>query len=226
MTTQLSILIITYKRTELALGTIRHLKKNMIFDGDLHWHIADDGSPNGHVDALVQELRDQKNVTISNSNRGGVGHSMNVGMGYCLEHSNYILWLEDDWFLTRRFDVEEYLHLFREYEDIGMIRLAYVSPGLAADLIHTSNNRLWWKLRKGPQYTFVGHASLRTKKFCNVYGKYKVGLPPGATELYMCGTFNGTTGPTVAIPAEDGIYGIFAHNDGGDSLKNVWPEEK
>lgn len=221
---RLSILITTYKRTNLALDVIHHLKQNLVFHGDLHWHIADDGSPNGHVDSILNELTCFQNVTASNSHRKGVGYSTNLGLSYCLERSEYVLILEDDWRLVEPFIVEDYLQLFREYDDIGMIRLAYISPGLEGDLIHTTNQKLWWKLRKGPQYTFVGHAALRTKKFINAYGKYPVGLPPGQTELYMCGTFNNTKGPTVALPAWHSIYGIF-HHIGGESLKDVEPEK-
>lgn len=225
MNNKLSILITTYKRTELALITIRALKKYLIYDERyLHWHLADDGSLSEHMKILLNELKGY-NVSISNAQRRGVGYSNNLGIAYCLENgSEYILHLEDDWELKETFNVNEYIQVFKEYEDVGMIRLAYISPGLEADLIPTTNHRLWWKLRKGPQYTFVGHAALKTKKFMITYGKYPINLPPGQTELYMCGTFNNTHGPTVVVPAWHSIYGIF-HHIGGESLKDIEPDK-
>ena len=102
-----------------------------------------------------------------------------------------------------------------------MVRLGYISPGVRGELV-AGAGRLWWKLEKGPTYTFTGHASLRHRRFCAAYGDYHEGISPGEEELYMCGTFNNRPGPTVVIPAFTGEWGPFGHI-GAESLNNVRP---
>lgn len=217
---KISVLLITYKRTEIALKTIRALKEHLIYPRELiHWHIADDGSSKEHIQSLVNEIEDY--CSFSDAKRKGVGHSMNLGMAACLEYSNYILWLEDDWQLTKPYNIDLHIKMLQEWPTVGMIRLGYISPGIKGELISAAN-QLWWLLDKGPQYTFTGHAALRTREFCNAYGQYPTDRTPGQTELYMCGTFNGKKGPAIVVPADMGTYGLFGHI-GNESYKDVAP---
>ncbi len=211
-------LLITYKRTELALRTVRAVKTNLDYPR-LSWHVADDGSDSAHVRAILAECGE--GTTFSNADRRGVGRSMNLGMAAALKRADYILWLEDDWELQKPFDLRPCVELLQERGDVGMVRLGYLSPGIWGELIGAG--RLWWKLSKGPTYTFTGHASLRHRRFCDAYGAYQEGLAPGETELWYCGTFNNRPGPSVAVPAWTGEWGAFAHI-GTESLKNLRPE--
>lgn len=214
------VLIITYERTELALRTIRAIKEKLIYP-NLGWHIADDGSSQEHLDALFEAIGER--VPTTSAERKGVGKSMNLGMKECLARGSYILWLEDDWELMRELHLYPLVQLLGQRQDVGMVRLGYISPGLSGDLISHAG-QLWWKLNKTSyQYTFSGHASLRHAKFCRDYGDYKEGLTPGQTELWMCDHFNATEGPTVAIPVEGGAWGYFGHI-GGKSLNDTKPE--
>ena len=212
-------LLVTYKRTELALRTIRGVQQNIDYPS-LDWVIADDGSPAGHVEALVAAIGHE--VSVFNAARKGVGVSMNEGARLCLEKADYILWLEDDWEITKPFDLRPCVQFLGLREDVGMVRLGYISPGISATLIAAAG-QLWWKLEKGETYTFTGHAALRHRRFIDAYLPYQEGISPGETELYMCGKFNNTVGPTVAVPAWTGIWGVFGHI-GGESLNNVRPE--
>lgn len=213
-----SILIITYKRTAIALRTISGLQQHLQYSGPLHWHIADDGSNVEHIEALHNAIG---NCTLTNSKRQGVGVSMNLGMTECFNHSDFILWLEDDWYLEQPFNLDEHVKLLTNNVDLGMVQLGYISPGIKGELI-SAEGLLWWRLAKGPQYTFTGHAALRHRRFFEAYGFYKPGLAPGYTELYMCGTFNGKQGPDIVVPAWTGIWGVFSHI-GSESLKDVQP---
>ena len=218
---KVAILVITYKRTALAARTIQGVLDHLVYPHEkLRWHIADDGSPEAHIVAL-KSLIDSYPITISNTNRRGVGASMNVGSIECLKKADYILWLEDDWELTHSFDLRPCVELLSTYEQIGMVRLGYISPGIVGTLV-SGNGHLWWRLDKGPTYTFTGHASLRHRRFLEAYMPYREDLTPGETELHMCGTFNNKPGPGVVYPAYVGEYGPFAHI-GGDSLKDVRP---
>lgn len=219
----LSVLIVTYERTEVAVRTIQALKHKLDIDPALlFFHIADDGSSGSHIKTLLDEIHTfcPNKVGLTISHRAGVGVNMNMGQQACFAITDNILWLEDDWELTQHIDPQLFIDTLKNPE-IGMIRLGYLSPGITGELVSYSN-RLWWKLDKGPTYTFTGHASFRNKRFFEAYGKYQHGLTPGETELYMCGVFNNTPGPDILIPAWTGEWGLFAHI-GTNSLKDVKP---
>lgn len=213
-------LLITYKRTELAVRTVQGIENNLRWP-NFSWHIADDGSSPEHRQAIEQAIGSRHYTTWSNAERGGVGRSMNFGQRESFKRADFVLWLEDDWELCQPLDLRPCVELLRDDVSLGMVRLGYISPGIKGGLI-SGAGRLWWKLDKGPTYTFTGHASLRHKRFYQVYGDYPEGLAPGATELHYCGRFNGTEGPAVVVPAWTGEWGVFGHI-GGDSLKDVEP---
>jgi hypothetical protein len=216
----IAILLITYKRTELAQRTIRGVKQFLDYPKDkLVWHVADDGSSAQHVDTVLHTI--SVGAGYTNAERRGVGHSMNMGMDACLLRADYILWLEDDWELTAPFDLRPCVQLLTEREDVGMVRLGYISPGIRGELIGGAG-RLWWRLDKGPTYTFTGHASLRHRRFCEAYGHYQEGLAAGETEIAMCTTVNNRIGPAVVVPAFTGEWGPFGHI-GMESLKDLRP---
>jgi hypothetical protein len=222
----LGVLLITYMRTEYAIRTIRGLQKLAYPAEDLYFHIADDGSGFQHVKVLLDAIHEfcPNKVTISDAKRSGVGKSMNLGQQALFSKLDLVLWLEDDWELVHEYDIKPAIELLKTDSDIGMIRLGYISPGIKGELIKGAD-RLWWKLEKSLTYTytFSGHASLRHKRFYEAYGKYSTVLAPGATELNMCGVFNSTKGPTVAIPVDGGAWGHFAHI-GTESFKDVIPQ--
>ncbi len=209
----LSVLIITYERTEIAIRTIQALKRNLQCDpSKLYFHLADDGSQKQHIRALIDEIHTfcPNRVSVTVAQRRGVGVSMNLGQQACFNKTENILWLEDDWELQYPLDPNLYMEVLNNNKDIGMIRLGYISPGIKGELT-SYNGRLWWKLAKGPTYTFTGHAAFRHQRFFKAYGKYQHNLTPGETELYMCGTFNNTKGPDILLPAWTGEWGAFAH---------------
>ncbi len=212
-------MLVTYKRTEVAVRTVRGVMEHLQYPR-LEWHVADDGSDPAHLQAIAEAIGDTP-VSWSNAARGGVGRSMNLGMAECLRRADYILWLEDDWELQAPFDLRPCVQALATEPSIGMVRLGYISPGIRGCLVGIAG-RLYWMLDKGPTYTFTGHASLRHRRFCEAYGPYREGLAPGATELYMCGTFNNRQGPAVVVPAWTGEWGPFGHI-GAESLKDVVP---
>lgn len=127
---KVAILIITYKRTALAVRTIQGVLDHLVYPHErLHWHIADDGSSPAHISAL-RSLVDSYSYTTTNTNRRGVGASMNEGSIECLKHADYILWLEDDWELTQNYDLRPCVELLSTNDHIGMVRLGYISPGI------------------------------------------------------------------------------------------------
>lgn len=192
--------IITYERRALAIQTIRSVKERILYP-HLEFHISDDGSRTGHVDALIAEIGKDYKVTVTNSARGGVGRSMNFGAREILKRSDLILHLEDDWIIPegQELDLQPFVDLLLKEQSIGMVRLGLLTVDMQGTTVGL-NGRVWWKLNKGPPYTFNGHPSLRHRRFYEAYGPYREGLLPGETEVAMCWQFNNMPGPAVVIP--------------------------
>lgn len=215
-----TVMLITYKRTDYAVRTVLGIQKHLRYP-NLMWHIADDGSQPEHVRAITNVMTTQHPVSISNAERRGAGHSMNLGQARAWNNGDFILWMEDDWELQEDFDLVPLVRALQERQDIGTIRLAYISPPLQGTLISAADN-LYWKLHRSPEclYTYSGQPQLRHRRFFDAYGPHQTGLGAGDTEIHMCWTvIHHPDGPDVAIPAWTGIWGPFKHI-GTVSIKN------
>lgn len=230
----LSILIITYKRADLAIEEIRALNEHLKYSGPWHWHIADDGSGQEHIDALGAAIRKhtkeyrgdiepEEAITYTVTDRKGAGANMNAGQRICWSKSDFILWLEDDWRLRYELDLHPMIKLLQDHVNVCMIRLGYLQRGMVGETV-SGADRLWWLLdKKSPDhYILAGHASLRHKRLYEVYGEYTEGLKAGETESDFCFKFNKTPGPDIVWPAFITNWGPFEHI-GGVSLKDLEP---
>jgi len=204
------VLLTTYQRLDTALKTIDGIKTNLRYD-NIGWIVTDDGSGDNYLETLVRAIGPSYSVHTYNGNRKGVGHNMNWGLNKIWElDGEYVLMMEDDWYLEKPLDFIPYVRLL-ENPHFGMIRMGYLSAGLQAQLI-SEEGKLWWEFEKNNyQYIFTGHASLRHKRFHEIYGYYKEGLTPGFTELDMCAKFNAKDGPSIVFPAEYNNWGVFSH---------------
>lgn len=215
------ILLTTYKRTEVALSTIRGLKQNMLW-GNIMWWVSDDGSPSGHVKQLIEEIGHSYRIETYNSNRKGVGHGMNYSLDKIFEITPLVLVMEDDWYLHQPMDMTPYVRTLMNHEEYGMIRFGYLSTNILMKT-QAAENKLYYTLEPNEEtYRFTGHPSLRHKRFHEKYGWYREGLAPGETELSMCHNVNSIVGPIIAHPGDYNCYGAF-HHIGSESLANVQP---
>ena len=224
------IILTTYKRTLEALKTVEAFKKFALYEeGQFKWIISDDGSGDEHITKIVSKINEDSHplhslVYVYNSNRKGVGDGMNHCLKWVKEQGGkLVITLEDDWVLYRQYNFSPLADLLVTHNDVGMIRLGYVSPGISANLISLSN-LLWWDvLANGYTYRYTGHPALKHVRLYDYYGYYKEGLPPGQTELYMCGNVNSKAGPKILIPVYfDTQWGIF-HHIGSQSLADMEP---
>lgn len=213
-------LIVTYRRLKLALETIRSVKERVIYP-NLGFHIADDGSGREYVEALLEEIGPTYSVEVTDAARGGVGLSMNLGIGSILSgRAELWLHLEDDWVLPEPLDLTPCVQLLREDESVGMVRLGRLTAEERATTISAAG-KLWWRLEKrSNSYIFSGNAALRHKRFAVAYGPYKTGLTPGRTELAMCHSFDTKKGPDIVYPAWLNYNQTFQHI--GDSQSYKW----
>ncbi len=216
------VLIITYRRLELALATIRSVKENIIYS-NIGFHIADDGSGKDYINKLAAEIGPSYSLEVTDAQRGGVGKNMNLGIHAVLDRADLWLHCEDDWFLNGPLDLLPCVQLLTEDESVGMVRLGRLSAGLTGETM-AGANKLWWRLKKNSDtYIFSGNAALRHRRFHSHYGPYKEGLMPGQTELVHCNKFNVTPGPDIVWPAWLNTEQTFSHL--GDSHSFKWQME-
>lgn len=211
-------LIITYRRLNLAIETIKSVKEKVLYP-NIGFHIADDGSGPDYVNRLRDEIGGNYSVEVSDTHRQGVGANMNAGIEAVLKRADLWLHLEDDWVLTKPLDLEPCVRLLQQDESIGMVRLGRLSPHLGAETI-AGADKVWWKLRRNcDTYVFSGNAALRHKRFHQAYGPYKTGLAPGQTELVYCDKFNRSEGPGIVYPAWLSYQDVFQHIGDHQSFK-------
>ncbi len=222
---KVSIILTTYKRTDVAIKTVEGIKSFLHYDSDPIWLVSDDGSGPEHKDAIREAIGPDATLDMFDSNRRGVGVGMNWGLRRSWElGAEYHMILEDDWELTAPFDLSPHMGLLQHEENIGMIRMGYLSYGLQGTLLPLQK-KLWWIFDQYPnyQYTYSGHASLRHRRFHDHYGMFAEGIAPGLTELDMCAKINKRMkGPRIAWLSAWGNQGPFAHI-GSVSLADVEP---
>jgi hypothetical protein len=216
---QIAIVMVTYKRTDLALRTISSVSENLGYPKELRqWYIADDGSPAEHVDALIKMLEEcgEKLYGFHNEKLGegfNAGKGWNRGLIKGYEISPIILWLEDDWELLnpyQNYEIRQYVRLLVEREDIGLVRLSNVAVGNQVEIVgHGGYHYLEYK--RGWNYCYSGNPQLRHRRFNEAYGMYAEDRNPGEMELAMDAAFQTTEGPKIWRPADIPAWGMFGH---------------
>lgn len=218
------ILLTTFQRTECAIKTVRAVKQNLLWP-NIGFVVTDDTSDGDHLDRIMEEIGGTYAVhRYDNAAHKGVGHNMNYGLRKIWEFgAELTMILEDDWELVNPFDPTPHVRLLMNHSDIGMIRLGYLSVGLAGELI-SREDHLWMQLqRNGNQYVYAGHASLRHLRFHQRVGMFTEGLRPGANELDFGGRYNKIPNPPAIVWDMDyGRIGPF-HHIGSESLADVEP---
>lgn len=193
---RLTVLLLTYKRTEYAEIALRSTLDNLKFDGEIGVHIADDGSPKKHVDTLRKIAGGYSHIVsvgLSNSERGGYGRNYNLATQQIHASSDLVLCLEDDWRLTRELDINPLAKTLLQPDwsalHIGCVRLGYL--GFTDSLrgaLHRYNGETFLRLNEqSPEkHVWAGHPRLETVDWQRVMGPWPEGLSPGDTELAVC----------------------------------------
>lgn len=205
------VILLTFERTDYALRTIAAARRLLRYP-DLRWYVADDGSPQEHIDQVLQALDGAELVGWHTLPGGTYGANANQAWEAAHAISTLSFWLEDDWELSRELDLRPYADLLMDDERFGMIRLGYLNLGMAGLTLGHAGRLYWWLNRESPEaYVFTGHPSLRHRRFREAYGPYTEGRRPGETELDYCWSFRTKPGPGILWPAALGEYGDFGH---------------
>lgn len=207
-------------------------------DVRLRLHIADDGSPEGHVEglrALAGTLMPGIEITTTNAQRGGYGHSYNLACQAVHDATDFVLALEDDWQLMRTLELTPLVNALTEsYRKVGSrpqdwircIRLGYLGFDRAINghLVEYADQKFFLFDASSPeQYLFAGHARLETVEFERAVGPWTPGLGAGATELDIIGRPQARVGIAWPLDLVHTSGNLFAHI-GSESVNSVEPE--
>lgn len=169
------------RREEYACRSAVSLLDNLT-GADLRLHTADDGSFDF---TYLQNIRKIANTkwrvsTASNSQRNGIGASLNKALDHVLIGDDLWMYTTDDWVLTRRLDLTKAIKLI----DIGYdyVRLGPIHPHLACATQFNADIG-WWLLlhQKFGGFAFATRPFLATRRFYT-----RVGLFKERCDSYVC----------------------------------------
>lgn len=245
------VLLLTYEDGErqTAHATLEAVIGRLKYSGPLHLHISDDGSREGHVASLVEMTGKEylnndgsryvpfnRQVTTSNAERRGYGHSYNLGTQALHERVEMVLVLEDDWVLSHTLDLDPLVETLAlelrpraTARQIGAIRLGYLgfTQPLAGEVMHTpAGPMLYLDPTSAEPHVAAGHPRLETVAYQRSVGPWSVGMAPGATEVDWCTRYNARQGvawPLDLGPASMRDDSLFVHT-GAHGLGEIVPE--
>jgi len=216
----ISIALVTYKRTDMAVETIRSTLANLDYPKHLRsWYIGDDGSDKQHMEAILDELKDENLLGWHSERMRPEGHSdtyysgmgWNKALGIAHQNSDFVLWLEDDWRMAVPIALQPYISLLEKREDVGLCTFRILSVGADVHVVG-HDGIVYLQYQRTTQYGYCGHPALRHARFTKFYGWFHEERSPGEIEIDLDSRYRGmTTGPHVWRPATLDQWGGWHH---------------
>lgn len=214
----ISVILLTYKRTDLALRTIRGLGQYLAYPLEkVYFYVADDGSPREHVDAILREIVNCGFCVLGYHNEkfspGTTfpGKGWNLALQIAHQKSPFVLVKEDDWELRRPLAISPYLRMLHDREDVGMVRLGHLAVGSKVEIVGYSGIHYLNYLRD-TQYAYSGNPHIRHVRFSQAVGPFAEDKTPGEIELDQDYKFRSNPNvPAIWRPADIPGHGIFGH---------------
>lgn len=211
----LCVCLLTYNRMGYAKITMKGIYDNLIVPDNmqLRLHIADDGSPDGYLETLleyIEELFEGRNigeVTTTNSLQQGYGANYNLAQEYTHDYE-YILPLEDDWELVRPLNTAPLIYLLDSYGAVRLGYLGFTAP-MRATILH--GGYLLLDPNSPEQHVFAGHPRLESRDYQQRVGPWPIGLKPGETELAVAGRKEARTGIIWPMDLIQTTGNLFCH---------------
>jgi hypothetical protein len=185
----LAVVMLTYAsgldspRHEYAKITAKSLVENLKYSGEIHWHIAHDGSP---PECVVES--EFPTATVTDSERRGYGASYNLATQALHSYCEYLLMVEDDWKLVRPLDLDCLVSALREGSQINCVRLGYLgwTQRLSGDIVKEADQTFLLMDPESPEpHVWAGHPRLETREFQRKIGIWPEGEDPGTTEFIV-----------------------------------------
>lgn len=220
---KLSIVLVTYKRMEMALRTIESTCKNLGYPKELiSWYLADDGSPKKDFNAIAhclninnQILAYSHNERIRNVGQEETffaGGGWNKALGIAYQNSDFVLFLEDDWELEQPFDIVPYVKLLQDREDVGLVSFRILS--VDCDVRTAGHAGIHYlQYARTTQYAYSGNPHLRHARFVQHYGWFAEDVNPGGIELAQDDRYrlDVAGGPAIWRPVTIDPWGAWHH---------------
>jgi hypothetical protein len=206
-----SILFMTKEvpgREGIALRVIESVKKNLQYDGQLHWVVADGNSGDAYLKEIIDAIGNPAVVSVP----GQAGVVWNAGLNMIYANCPIYFRLEDDFELTAPLDITPYVGTL-DNEDVGMVRLGLMPDGSALRS-HGYEGEIYLEFLKSTQYCYSGHPGLVHKRFHEAYGLFDEHLDPGMIEVALDDVVRTNQGPRIWWPlllARYGTYGPWSH---------------
>jgi hypothetical protein len=212
------IVILTYLRTEMAIRTVRGVCDYLDYPKELlSFYIADDGSPSGHVQVILDAIKESGIRLAGYHNEKFFpgttfcGQGWNTALQKGHQNAPILLWLEDDWELRNPLDIRPYVWLLQERNDIGIVRLGCLAVGSDVKVQGFQGIHYLEYLRSTP-YAYSGNPQLRHVRFSEYYGPFQIDVNPGDVELKYDAKFREmAAGPSIWRPAGINPWGVFGH---------------
>lgn len=208
-------MLLTYERLEVAKRTLVSVAENLVASEPIWMHVADDGSSQEYRDELVALAHQYwgDNVSVSNSGRKGYGGNYNAATQIAHNYGDVMLPLEDDWELTRRFDVSPIVAALRGGA-FSCVRMGYI--GFTKPLIGvfvSAEGMLWLRLDPDSEerHVFAGGPRLETVEFERSVGPWPENMEQGLTEHEVAGRPEARVGVVWPVDLIHPRGDLFAH---------------
>ena len=213
---RVAIVLVTSHRLSYAIRTVQALCDNLQYSAQLAWYVGVDGDDQEHLQTLLDLLSKNEQDIFGHHAIDFVpgerlpGKSWNMAWTAAHDWSDVVLWMENDFVLTRPLNIDAYVRLLMENEKVGMVRLGL----LPINLNMTSmgfNGIMYLQMWRNMQYGYSGNPHLKHRRFADAYGPYNEAIEPGETEVEFDARFRTTSGPEIWWPPALGDYGAFGH---------------
>jgi glycosyltransferase involved in cell wall biosynthesis len=186
------------ERVRVAEQTLKSWNDKLIYEGNIHLHVADDGS---ELEWKPESFWKRSDITYSRQERHGVGASLNRGFKQAYETSPYVLYMVDDWRLNTPFDITPWVHVLKTRHDVGIVRLGPPHPHLFGRIEPITELWQGWALRLDRHGLVVGHRpEIFHKRMTNYYGWFDERINAQECErLYSVRWAADSNGPDIVL---------------------------
>ena len=189
------------KRLDAVTLALKSWRENLIYDGELRLHVADDGTGPHHFERLqsvVSSIWSQ--VWYTQQSRQGVGASLNQGLKSSWLISPLVLYAVDDWRVIEKLDLTPWADLLIQFEDVGLVRF-FPHPDLSGWI------RYFWDMQPTQHglvldrhhYAFATRPFLGHKRFFDTYGSFTENVNAYQVEEDYNRSFCNMEGPNIVL---------------------------
>lgn len=212
-----TVLIVTYNRPKEIRKTIRALSTLLRYEGQLRWHIADDGTPGDYLTELESDLQTE-GIEFTSTVTSRQGWGVNVNTAWDAIEGDFVFLCEDDYVARQECNLTHGVALLLAEPAIGLVRY----DGLAGHKLNlflrevkkTEAGRLDYLVvsRDSPHLNiYSNRPHLVHRRFYEQIGRYVEGKSLGMTEVDYAHRVKDEERGLLVVTLDDGIRRAFKH---------------